>query len=61
MFKIAKVRSDGTRETLDRLGRDELDPWMRDAYGKHATVEVTQETTGKTVIYTDNGEWWEKV
>jgi len=59
-FKVSKVQLDGSRSTLDHLGHFELDQWMHQAYGKFATIEVTEEATRKSVVYTDNGTNWEK-
>lgn len=42
------------KEHLDDEG--EVEEWMHKAYGKHVTVLVKQDKTGKEITYTDNGE-----
>ena len=59
-FKVQAFRNNQF-QTVDHLGQDELDQWMGVAYGRWATVRVIEETTGKTVTYTDDGEWGVKV
>ena len=61
MFTVHEVKIDGTLRNKECINNDELDAWMIAAYGKFATVQVVQDLTGKKVIYTDNGEWWEIV
>lgn len=42
------------KEHLD--SEEEVDDWMHKAYGKHVTILVKQDKTGKEITYTDNGE-----
>lgn len=45
------------KEHLDNSS--ELEDWMQKALGKHATVLVKQDQTGKEITYTDNGRKFE--
>lgn len=60
-FTAHKVNLDGSLSHKECLNHDELDGWMADKYGKFATVQVSCDQTGKTIVYTDNGIWWERV
>ncbi|MGA1381393.1 MAG: hypothetical protein ACO30N_07560 [Schleiferiaceae bacterium] len=60
-FLVQKMNLDGSVSTIDRLGSIELDGFMAEAYGRYATLLVTEENSGRAVIYTDNGEWWDSV
>lgn len=60
-FTAHKVNLNGSLSHKEHLAHNELDQWMADKYGKFATVQVTCDQTGKTIVYTDNGEKWEKV
>lgn len=60
-FSAYKLNLDGSlthRENLNNL--DELNAWMWKVYGKFATIQITCDQTGKSVIRTDNGKDWEK-
>jgi len=61
MFTVHNVNTNKTLSCKEHLNNDELDAWMVNAYGKFATVQVLQDLTGKVVVYTDNGDWWEVV
>ena len=60
-FTVYKVNLDGSLSHRENLGQDELDAWMIAKHGKYATVSVTHDQSGKTVLYTDDGQWWDKV
>ena len=61
-FIVHKVNLDGSlshKEYLNHL--DELHTWLSEKYGKFATVKITSELSGKSAIYTDNGNDFEKI
>ena len=60
MFTVYQVTLTGLNNKA-HLNSEELDSWMRSAYGKYATVKVIQDLTGKFVVYTDNGVKFEAV
>lgn len=61
MFTVHAVQTNGMLTNKEHLNNDEIEQWFGEAYGKFATIQVVQDTTGKKVVYTDNGDWWEKV
>ena len=58
-YTAYKVCLDGSLTDRANLGGiDELNTWMEQKHGVHATVQVTQDQTGKVKLMTDNGESW---
>lgn len=59
-FSVFKVNLDGSLSNRENLSHEELDGYIASVYGKFATIKVVA-SSGKEVIYTDNGLSYEKV
>jgi len=59
-YTANKLNLDGSlshKELLNNI--DEVNQWLVDFYGKYASIQITQDQTGKIRRYTDNGQAWE--
>lgn len=56
MYSAYTLNTDGSLSHRENLSNDELDVWMVSQYGKRATIQVVQDLTGRTVVFTDDGE-----
>lgn len=55
MFTVYKVFGEKLSHK-EHINNDELDAWMNNAYGVHATVKVVHDLSGKAITYTDDGQ-----
>lgn len=60
-YTVNKINLDGSlshKELMNNL--DEVNAWLVEVYGKFASIQITQDQTGKVRRYTDNGMEWER-
>lgn len=56
MFSAYTLETDGSLSHRENLATSELDAWMLSQYGKRATIKVIEDLTGRSVVFTDDGE-----
>jgi len=59
-YTVYKLGLDDNLTHKEHINADELDQWMDAAYGLFATVKVVR-SDNKFIVYTDNGESFEKI
>ena len=61
-YTVYRLNLNGSLSHKEHLNNlDELNNWIATSYGRHATILLKSDTTGKEILMTDNGEWFEKI